>query len=74
MTDATASSALSSLGPKMRAVRYHSRENLSLDLLPVPDPQPGELRIRPLAVGVCGTDQHIFHGEFPVRPPRVLGT
>ena len=73
MTDPVVSFALPSLGPKMRAVRFHSRENLSLDLLPVLDPQPGELRIRPLAVGVCGTDSHIFHGEFPVRPPRVLG-
>jgi len=57
----------------MRAVRFHGPENLSLDVLPVPDPQPGEMRIRPLAVGICGTDAHIFHGEFPANTPTVLG-
>ena len=71
MTGAT--SRLRSLGATMKAVRFHGRENLRLDELPVPDPQPGEVRIRPLATGVCGTDAHIFHGEFPANSPRVLG-
>ncbi len=73
MTNAATPPPLRSLGATMKAVRFHGRENLRLDELPVPDPQPGEVRIRPLATGVCGTDAHIFHGEFPANPPRVLG-
>jgi 2-desacetyl-2-hydroxyethyl bacteriochlorophyllide A dehydrogenase len=57
----------------MQALRFHGREDLRLEELPVPDPGPDEVRIRPLAVGVCGTDAHILHGEFPAAPPVVLG-
>lgn len=34
---------------------------------------PGEVRLRPLAVGVCGTDAHIVGGSFPAEPGVVLG-
>jgi 2-desacetyl-2-hydroxyethyl bacteriochlorophyllide A dehydrogenase len=61
------------LGSKMKGLRFHGREDLRLEELPVPDPGPGEVRIRPLAVGVCGTDAHILHGEFPAPTPVVLG-
>jgi threonine dehydrogenase-like Zn-dependent dehydrogenase len=32
-----------------------------------------DVAIRPLAVGVCGTDSHIQHGTFPAVPGTVLG-
>jgi L-iditol 2-dehydrogenase len=25
------------------------------------------------AAGICGTDLHIYHDEFPTQPPVVLG-
>ncbi len=25
------------------------------------------------ACGICGTDRHLFHGEFPSNPPVTLG-
>ncbi len=34
---------------------------------------PHEVRLRPLAVGVCGTDAHIVAGSFPAEPGVVLG-
>ena len=34
---------------------------------------PHEVRLRPLAVGVCGTDAHIVGGSFPAEPGVVLG-
>jgi L-iditol 2-dehydrogenase len=41
---------------------------------PVPEPGPGEILLRILAVGVCATDRKVFLGKHPrVRPPRVLG-
>lgn len=41
---------------------------------PVPDPKPGEVLIRQVMCGVCGTDVHMYHGHFPrTRFPLVLG-
>lgn len=57
----------------MKAARFHGRGDLRLDELAVPDPQAGEVRLRPLAAGICGTDAHILHGEFPATAPVVLG-
>ncbi|MDF2959513.1 MAG: theronine dehydrogenase [Paenibacillus sp.] len=38
--------------------------------------EPGEVRIRVRSCGICGTDQHIYHGHpgsAAVTPPIVLG-
>jgi L-iditol 2-dehydrogenase len=44
-------------------------------LLDVPEPTlgPGQVLIEVRAAGVCGTDYHIFKGEFPCRPPVIMG-
>jgi 2-desacetyl-2-hydroxyethyl bacteriochlorophyllide A dehydrogenase len=40
----------------------------------LPDPAPGEARIRIRRIGVCGTDIHAFHGRQPFFAyPRILG-
>ena len=57
----------------MKALRFHGAGDLRLEELPLPHPGPGEVRIRPQAVGICGTDAHIFRGEFPSAAPVVLG-
>jgi threonine dehydrogenase-like Zn-dependent dehydrogenase len=57
----------------MKAMRFHGPGDLRLEELAVPDPQPGQVRLRPLAVGLCGTDAHILQGEFPAPAPVVLG-
>lgn len=57
----------------MNAIRFHGPGHLRLEELAAPDPKPGEVRLRPLAAGLCGTDAHIFKGEFPASPPVVLG-
>jgi L-iditol 2-dehydrogenase len=41
--------------------------------LPEPHPGPGEVLIAVRAAGICGTDLHIFHDEFPTQPPVVMG-
>jgi L-iditol 2-dehydrogenase len=41
-----------------------------------PELRPDEVRIRVKACGICGTDQHIYHGHpgsAEVHPPIVLG-
>lgn len=44
---------------------------------PVPQPGPGEVLVRVLSVGVCGSDTHYFEhgriGPYVVREPLVLG-
>jgi propanol-preferring alcohol dehydrogenase len=42
--------------------------------LPIPEPGPGQLRLRVSACGVCRTDLHLLDGEVTIAdPPRVLG-
>jgi L-iditol 2-dehydrogenase len=38
-----------------------------------PAPGPGEVLIEVKACGVCGTDIHVLHDEFPYWPPVILG-
>jgi alcohol dehydrogenase, propanol-preferring len=41
------------------------REPLELRDLPVPEPGPGQVRLRVRACGVCRTDLHIVDGDLP---------
>ena len=41
--------------------------------LPSPEPGRGQVLVRPLAVGLCGTDLHACQGQFPIPMPLVLG-
>jgi len=45
--------------------------------LPVPEPGPGEVRLRVAAAGICGTDVHICRGDPSmtglIAPPVILG-
>src|SRR5260370_9466095 len=57
----------------MKAVRFMGPDTLSFDDLPVRDPGPTEVRIAPLAVGICGTDARILEGAYFARPGVVIG-
>ena len=52
-------------------VLERQREPLQLRDLPVPEPGPGQVRLRVLACGVCRTDLHIVDGEL-TRPKLPL--
>jgi D-arabinose 1-dehydrogenase-like Zn-dependent alcohol dehydrogenase len=41
--------------------------------MPDPRPGPGQVLIRVRASGMCGTDLHVHHGLFPLKPPIVAG-
>ncbi len=41
---------------------------LSIECVPVPVPGPGEILVKVMACGVCHTDLHAAHGDWPVRP------
>lgn len=57
----------------MRAVRLQAVGRIEAVDVPTPDPGPGEVLVRVLAAGICGTDRHLFKGEFPCKPPVTLG-
>lgn len=57
----------------MKAVRLEETGKLQLRDVEKPAPGPGELLVRIEACGICGTDRHIYHGEFPSKSPVTLG-
>ncbi len=59
----------------MRAmILAEARLPLELREIPDPRPQPGEVRLRVRACGVCRTDLHVADGELPdPKLPLVLG-
>lgn len=57
----------------MRSIRLEGIGELALRDTAKPKPGPGELLVRVEACGICGTDRHLFLGEFPSKPPITLG-
>lgn len=61
----------------MRAIVIHGKEDLILAEVPVPEPGPGQVRIRTAYVGICGSDLHYYYdganGAFVVREPLIPG-
>lgn len=61
------------MGSSMRATRLFAVNDIRTTDVPVPVPAPGEVLVRVEACGICGTDRHLLHGEFPSKPPLTLG-
>ncbi|MFD1985104.1 zinc-dependent alcohol dehydrogenase family protein [Mesorhizobium newzealandense] len=57
----------------MKAVRLEAVGSIALREVEKPEIGPDELLVRVEACGVCGTDRHLFHGEFPCTPPVTPG-
>src|SRR3954465_11344272 len=45
-------------------VLHAARERLRLEEVPVPEAEPGQVRLRVSACGVCRTDLHVVDGEL----------
>lgn len=55
----------------MRALRFHSAHQLSVEKVPEPGPPgPGEVLLQPLMCGICGTDLHEYTDGPIVTPAR----
>ena len=55
----------------MRALRFHGAGKLSVENVPEPGaPRPGEVLLRPLMCGICGTDLHEYTDGPIVTPAR----
>ena len=57
----------------MKAVVYDAPESYQVTEVPTQEPAAGQVRIRVLQVGLCGTDLHIHHGDFMVEYPLIPG-
>src|SRR5215469_3829874 len=60
----------------MRAIRFHGREDVRLDDIPQPSPKAGEIKLRVLYNGICGSDLHeYYHGPMMTltRPHPLSG-
>src|SRR5438874_12312188 len=61
----------------MTTAVLHAPRDLRIEQRPVPAPSEGEVLVRILSVGVCGSDVHYYEhgriGDFVIRRPLVLG-
>lgn len=58
----------------MKALVYHGPRDLRLEQVPVPMPKPGEVRLKVMATGICGSDVHGYLGITGRRlPPMIMG-
>lgn len=57
----------------MKAARLISKDVMVLQQVEKPAAGQGEVLIRVLAAGICGSDRHMFKGEYPTAHPVTLG-
>lgn len=57
----------------MRAAVFYGIGDLRVEDRPIPSLVPGQVLVKVAFCGICGTDRHIFHGEFDVIPPVIIG-
>jgi threonine dehydrogenase-like Zn-dependent dehydrogenase len=58
----------------MRAAVWHGARNMRLEEVPCPAPQPGEVLLRVLAAGICGSELSGYLGQSSLRqPPLIMG-
>ena len=57
----------------MRAARLLAAGRMSIEEVPRPVPGLRDLLVRVEACGICGSDRHMYRGEFPTARPVTLG-
>jgi D-arabinitol dehydrogenase (NADP+) len=57
----------------VKAIQYDRPESWALVDLPMPEPGTGEVLVKVLRAGVCGTDRHLHVGEFGPTYPLTPG-
>ena len=57
---------------KMLAAVYHGPNDLRVEEYPVPDIDSGEVLLRVISTGICGTDLRILHGGHRKYPPGTV--
>jgi 2-desacetyl-2-hydroxyethyl bacteriochlorophyllide A dehydrogenase len=57
----------------MRAIVFDAPKRVALKQVPYPQPAPDEVIVRVMACGLCGTDRHLYAGDFPAHYPLIPG-
>jgi 2-desacetyl-2-hydroxyethyl bacteriochlorophyllide A dehydrogenase len=57
----------------VRAIVVEGVGRIAVKEVDYPRPGPGQVTVKVLACGVCGTDGHIFHGDFLSNYPIIPG-
>ena len=57
----------------MQAARLSQPGTIRVDEVARPAPGPGDVLVRVEATGICGSDRHMFRGEYPTALPVTLG-
>ena len=57
----------------MKAIMFHKLNDMTLETVPIPQPEGNQVLIKVKACGICGTDPHILHGVWPGGFPLIPG-
>ncbi|EKC4736566.1 Zn-dependent oxidoreductase [Salmonella enterica subsp. enterica] len=58
----------------MKSIVIEKPNTLTIETRALPQPAPGEVRIKVRLAGICGSDSHIYRGHNPfAKYPRVIG-
>lgn len=57
----------------MKAAVFYGIGDLRIEERHLPDITERQVLVKVAACGICGTDRHIFHGEFDANPPVIIG-
>ena len=59
----------------MKGLVKFEKGHAGLELREVPEPTPreGELKVKVLAAGICGSDNHAYHDNRHLEMPVILG-
>lgn len=57
----------------MKALVYRGKGKLQFENVPKPKVGVDEILLKIRAVGICGTDLHIYHGGMDVKPGTIIG-
>ena len=57
----------------MKAVVFREGSQWAVEEVPTPKPGPGEVLLKVVRTGVCGTDEHLLHGGFIAKLPLIPG-
>lgn len=57
----------------MRAVVYDAPRSFEVKEVPTPEPRAGQVRVKVIQTGVCGTDLHLHEGQFMAVYPMIPG-
>ncbi len=57
------------MGRTMKAAILRSPRQMVVEEVALPEPEPGWVRVKNMATGICGSDLHIYTGNHPWLAP-----